>query len=164
MLLVEAWFQLLLESFLAKSHFETVKSMTDSHLPTSKSTLMVVDDNPDLVTIIRVMLADKVNVRYAYSGPQLFAGLEKEKTDLIILDVMLPQMDGLEVLRRLKGAPETASIPVILITALDQYVNILTGCEMGADEYITKPFTRTKLITSINRLLNGDQGQLVGSL
>jgi len=139
--------------------------MTDAHFLSIKSTVMVVDDEPELFTIVRLMLEqEEFNVRYAYSGPQLFAGLEKEKTDLIILDVMLPQMDGLEVLRRLKGAPETSFIPVILITALDQYVNILTGCKMGADEYITKPFTRTQLITSINRLLNGEQGHSLESL
>ncbi len=138
--------------------------MTDLNFPASKSTITVVDDDHEIVTLLQVMLEQKgFNVRCAYSGPQLLAGLEEQNPDLIILDVMMPEMDGLEVLRRLKGAPQTSSIPVILLSALDQEQNILTGYKMGADHYITKPFTRTQLMTGINRLLSGDQGHFVES-
>ena len=138
--------------------------MTDSHSPASKSTIMVVDDNPEIVSILQFMLKQKdFNVICAYSGLQLLAGLEEQKPDLIILDVMMPEMDGLEVLRRLKGSPETSSIPVILLTALDRYENVLSGYKVGADYYITKPFTKTQLMTGINRLLNGDGGHSVES-
>ncbi len=94
---------------------------------------MVVDDEPELVKVVRVMLEEKeFNVTCAYSGPQALAGLEKQTPDLILLDTMMPEMDGLEVLRRLKAAPETSSIPIILLTALDEDEDILTGYEMGA--------------------------------
>ena len=130
--------------------------MTDSHFPASKRTIMVIDDNPDLVTIVRLFLEiGGYNEICAYSGPQLFAVLAKQKPDLILLDIMMPEMDGLEVLTRLKGNPDTASIPVILLTAKVQYEDVLGGYKLGADEYITKPFTRTQLMTSINRLLRG---------
>ena len=120
---------------------------------------MVVDDEPAIVTIHHIMLEQQgFIVRHSYSGPELFASLEEQKPDLIILDVMMPEMDGLEVLRRLKGALETSSIPVILLTALDRYVDKLTGYRMGADHYITKPFTRTQLMAGINCLLSGVQG------
>ncbi len=138
--------------------------MTDSHSPVSKRTIMVVDDDPEIVTLVSVILEQEgFNVRSANSGQQLFAGLEKEKPDLIILDVMMPVMDGLVVLARLKDAPETSSIPVILLTVLEQYQDIVAGYKTGADYYMTKPFTRTQLITGINRLLSRDQGDSVES-
>ncbi len=116
---------------------------------------MVVDDDQELVTIVRAILEQQgFIVRYSYSGPELFASLEEQKPDLIILDVMMPEMDGLEVLRRLKAAPETSSIPVILLTALDEYEDSLTGYKMGADYYIAKPFTKTQMMTAIDHLLN----------
>ena len=138
--------------------------MTDSHSPVSKRTITVVDDNPEIVALVRVILEQEgFNVRCANSGQQLFAGLEKEKPDLIILDVMMPVMDGLVVLARLKDAPETSSIPVILLTVLEQHEDVLAGYKTGADYYMTKPFTRTQLITGINHFLSRDQGDSVES-
>ena len=132
--------------------------MTVPNFPSTKSTIMVVDDDHELVTIVRIILEQKgFNVRYAYNGPQLFAGLDEHKPDLIILDIMMPEMDGLEVLTRLKANPDTSSIPVIFLTAKVQYEDVLGGYKMGANHYITKPFTRNQLITGINRLLGGDQ-------
>ncbi len=85
--------------------------MTDSPIPGSKRSIMMVDDNPEVVEVARITLEGKgFNVRCAYSGKDLFAGLEEQKPDLIRLDVMMPQMDGLEVLTRLKCNPATASI------------------------------------------------------
>ncbi|MBI4489698.1 MAG: response regulator [Deltaproteobacteria bacterium] len=120
----------------------------------AKKTIMVVDDNPDIVTIVKTILEGRgYSVQCAYSGLEVFTRLEEQKPDLIILDVMLPQMDGLEVLTRLKGAPDTSSIPVILLTAKVQYEDVLGGYKLGADYYITKPFTSTQLINGINLLL-----------
>ncbi len=138
--------------------------MTDSHSPVSKRTITVVDDDLEIVSLVRVILEQEgFNVRCAYSGKDLFAGLEKEKPDLIILDVMMPVMDGLVVLARLKDAPETSSIPVILLTVLEQHEDVLAGYKTGADYYMAKPFTKTQLITGINRLLSRDQGDSVES-
>jgi CheY-like chemotaxis protein len=141
-------------TFLATIDFEEGKSMTDSQPPARKSTIMVVDDEPELVTIVSLI---------AYSGQELFAGLEEQKPDLIILDIMMPQMDGLEVLTLLRDNPGTASIPVILLTAKMQYENILGGYKTGADFYIPKPFTKNQLLDGVNSILSLDQGQLVGS-
>ena len=138
--------------------------MTDSHSPISKRTITVVDDDLEIVSLVRVILEQEgFNVRCAYSGKDLFAGLEKEKPDLIILDVMMPEVDGLVVLARLKDAPETSSIPVILLTVLEQHEDVLAGYKTGADYYMTKPFTRIQLIAGINRLLSRDQGDSVES-
>ena len=126
---------------------------------------MVVDDNHDLVEVVRLTLESKgFNVRCAYNGQELFTGLEELKPDLIILDVMMPQMDGLKVLTRLKGDPGTASIPVILLTAKVQYEDVLGGYKLGADYYITKPFTKSQLLDGVNSILSRDQAQSVESL
>ncbi len=139
--------------------------MTDSHSPVSKKTIMVVDDNPDIVTIVKTILEVKgYGVQFAYSGQEVFNLLGELKPDLIILDIMMPEMDGLEVLTRLKGDAGTASIPVILLTEKVQHDDILGGYKMGADYYIKKPFTITQLMTGINRLLTKDQDLSVESL
>jgi len=119
-----------------------------------KRLITMVDDNPDIVTIVKTILEGKgYEVICASSGQELFSGLGDHKPDLIILDIMMPQMDGLEVLTRLKGATETSSIPVILLTAKVQYEDVLGGYKLGADYYITKPFTSTQLLNGINLLL-----------
>ena len=120
----------------------------------SAKTIIVVDDNPDIVNIVKTILEGKgYDVMCAYSGAELFTKLKEKKPDLIILDIMMPEMDGLEVLTRLKGVPETASLPVILLTAKVQYEDVLGGYKLGADYYITKPFTSTQLTNGINLLL-----------
>ncbi len=139
--------------------------MTDPLFEATKSTIMVVDDDPELVEIVRAILEQReFNVMCAYSGSQALAGLEKQKPDLILLDIMMPEMDGLEVLRRLKAALETSSIPVILLTALNQLKDISTGYKMGADHYIAKPFTKTQMMTAIDHLLSGDRRHSVECL
>jgi two-component system alkaline phosphatase synthesis response regulator PhoP len=115
---------------------------------------MVVDDNPDIITIVKTILEGKgYHVLSASSGQELLNLLTDQKPDLIILDIMMPEMDGLEVLGRLKAVTDTASIPVILLTAKVQYEDVLGGYKLGADYYITKPFTSTQLVNGINLLL-----------
>ena len=117
-------------------------------------TIMVVDDNPDIITIVKTILEGRgFTVFSASSGPELLSLLPTQKCDLIILDIMMPEMDGLEVLTRLKGKVETSTIPVILLTAKVQYEDVLGGYKLGADYYITKPFTSTQLVNGINLLL-----------
>ena len=120
----------------------------------TNKTIMVVDDNPDIITIVKTILEGKgYTVLSAFSGIELLNLLKNQKPDLIILDIMMPEMDGLEVLSRLKAVSETATIPVILLTAKVQYEDVLGGYKLGADYYITKPFTSTQLVNGINLLL-----------
>jgi len=120
----------------------------------TQRTIMVVDDNPDIITIVKTILEGKgYSVLSASGGQELLNLLTDRKPDLIILDIMMPEMDGLEVLGRLKAVTETASIPVILLTAKVQYEDVLGGYKLGADSYITKPFTSTQLVNGINLLL-----------
>ncbi len=123
-------------------------------LPASKRTVMVVDDNPDIVAVIRTILeVEGYGLQFAYSGQETFNLLGEQKPDLILLDILMPTIDGLEVLTRLKGHPDTASIPVILLTSMVQYKDVLIGYKRGASDYITKPFSNTQLVATINRLL-----------
>ncbi len=119
-----------------------------------KKNIMVVDDNPDIVTIVKTLLEVKgYKVQSAYSGQEVFNLLAKQKPDLIILDIMMPRMDGLEVLTRLKGDSNTRPIPVVLLTAKQPDEAILGGYDIWADSYITKPFTNPQLLNVINRLI-----------
>ncbi len=136
--------------------------MTDSPIPASKRTIMVVDDNVDIVAVIKTILeVEGYGVQSANSGQEAFNLLGEQRPDLILLDILMPTIDGLEVLTRLKGHPDTASIPVILLTSMVQYKDVLIGYNRGASDYITKPFTKGQLLEGINLVLGGDQGQLV---
>ncbi len=135
--------------------------MSESHPPASKKTIIVVDDNPDIVAIIKNILEKEgYLIQTAYNGMEVFSRLEEQKPDLIILDIMMPQMDGLEVLTRLKGTADSSTIPVILLTVMAQYGNVRGGYKLGADYYITKPFTSAQLINGINYVFSGDQKHL----
>jgi CheY-like chemotaxis protein len=117
-------------------------------------TVMVVDDDPDIMELVK-----KIVERSGYmaecvsSGEEVFKRLEGQKPDLILLDVVMPRMDGLEVLTRLKSQPNTSSIPVILLTGNGRYSDVLTGYQMGTDYYISKPFTSAQLLSGINLVL-----------
>jgi len=138
--------------------------MIDSPIPASKRTILVVDDNPDIMAVIRTILEmEGYVVQSAFSGQEAINLLEGQKPDLILLDIMMPQLDGLEVLTRLKGNPSTSSIPVILLTSRVEYEHVLEGYKKGAAYYITKPFTRHQLLVDINSILSKDQGDSVGS-
>lgn len=120
----------------------------------NNKTIMVVDDNPDIITIVRTILEGKgFNVLSASSGAECLETLKSQKPDLIVLDIMMPEMDGLEVLTRLKAMSEFSNVPIVLLTAKVQYEDVLGGYKLGADYYITKPFTSTQLINGINLLL-----------
>ena len=120
----------------------------------TKKTIMVVDDNADMVTVTKTILeARGYSVIAANSAEELFNRLEEQRPDLILLDIMMPQMDGLLALRQLRGNPDTSSIPVMLVTAKVRYQDILAGYQQGADYYLTKPFTSSQLVNGINILL-----------
>jgi len=131
--------------------------MADSNSPASKGTILVADDDPDIVALSKTILeGEGYVVQTAYNGLEVFSRLEEQKPDLIILDIMMPHMDGLEVLERLKGTAETSSIPVILMTVKIRQKDLVRGYKQGADYYIPKPFTfnGAHLINVINFLIN----------
>lgn len=126
----------------------------------TKKTILIADDDPDVVTVVKKILqGGGYEVRCAYSGREVLAWLQEERPDLIILDVKMPEMDGFEVLKRLKTDPATSSIPVILLTGKGQYQDILAGYQLGADYYMNKPFTGTQLINGIHLFLGEGDSQ-----
>ncbi|HEX9443502.1 MAG TPA: response regulator [Candidatus Binatia bacterium] len=117
-------------------------------------TVLVVDDSRTIAAILREALeGEGYRVRCVCSGEEALAHLEAETPDLIILDVLMPKMSGLEVLARIKAAPKTAPIHVIMLTASGRHEDILQGYKLGAEYYITKPFKQTELLHGIQLVL-----------
>ncbi len=105
-----------------------------------EATVLVVDDIATNIKVIAGMLAeDGYGVKVAISGKKALEIIPVHRPDLILLDIMMPEMDGFEVCRRLKADPATADIPVIFLTAKDQTGDIVGGLELGAVDYVTKP-------------------------
>ncbi len=132
--------------------------MTDMQFPVSKGIILVADDDPDIVAIAKTTL-EKTGyvVQTAGNGLEVFSRLEEQKPDLIILDIIMPHMNGLEVLERLKGTAETSSIPVILMTVKIRQKDLVRGYKQGADYYIPKPFTSSHLVNVTSFLLSKDK-------
>jgi CheY-like chemotaxis protein len=119
-----------------------------------KHKVLVVDDNPDSVAIMRGVLEGRgYDVAAAHSGTEALQFLKKEKVDLVLLEVMMPEMSGMEVLQRIKEDAGTGRLPVILVTAKTQDEDVLSGYQYGADYYITKPFTAKQLVYGIELIL-----------
>ncbi len=116
--------------------------------------ILVVDDIPANVKLLEARLtAEYFDVLSASSGPEALALLNRENVDIVLLDVMMPGMDGFEVCRQIKNNPARAHIPVILVTALDQASDRVKGLEAGADDFLTKPVGDTALITRVRSLV-----------
>lgn len=119
-----------------------------------KKSVLVIDDNQDILFIVTTMLEERgYQVECASTGPE---GLKQIKTltpDLVILDILLPEMDGMEVLKTIKENPDTSSIPVMLLSAKMKSKDIEAGYKARADYYVTKPFTSAQLINGISLLL-----------
>ena len=120
-----------------------------------KGKILVVDDEVYIVHILDFSLGmEGYEVVTALDGEEALAKSLEHKPDLIVLDIMMPKMDGYEVCKRLKADDATRSIPVILLSAKGRNVDQKMGFEAGAEDYITKPFSPRKLVERINALLN----------
>jgi putative two-component system response regulator len=110
--------------------------------PNQKQTVLVVDDAPENISLITSLLKELYKVKIATSGKKaLQIAFSAEPPDLILLDIMMPEMDGYEVCEHLKSDPQTLNIPVIFLTAKSDVDDEMKGLEMGAVDYITKPIS-----------------------
>jgi two-component system, cell cycle response regulator len=116
--------------------------------------ILVVDDLLPNIKLLEVRLtAEYFDVRTATNGPDAIAICERGDCDLVLLDVMMPGMDGFEVCRRLKESPSTAHLPIVMVTALDQPADRLRGLEAGADDFLTKPVNEVALLARVKSLV-----------
>ena len=116
--------------------------------------ILIAEDEPYILKMLDFRLkALGHEIIEAVDGGQALDLASKEKPDLVLLDVMMPVMDGFQVLRKLKSQEETKRIPVIMLTAKGQEKDIVTGLEAGAADYVTKPFSFAELIARVNRAI-----------
>jgi two-component system alkaline phosphatase synthesis response regulator PhoP len=120
----------------------------------SKGKILVVDDEVYLLQILDFSLgAEGYDVVTAEDGEQALNKAKAEQPDLIVLDIMMPKVDGYEACRKLKQDPSMKDVPVILLTAKGRDIDRKLGLEVGADDYITKPFSPNKLLEKIGSFL-----------
>src|SRR5688572_10458800 len=116
----------------------------------SKGTILVIDDEKDLVELVRSNLErDGFDVASANDGSTGLQQAKKTLPTLILLDIMMPGMDGLEVCREIRADSRTRSIPVIMLTARAEETDKVVGLELGADDYVTKPFSPRELVARV---------------
>ena len=126
----------------------------------AKGRILVVDDEIYIVHILDFSLGmEGYEVITALDGEQALEKARADKPDLIVLDIMMPKLDGYETCKILKGEPDTKDIPVILLSAKGRNVDQKIGFEVGADDYITKPFSPRKLVERINAILGQSSSQ-----
>src|SRR3989338_6691887 len=115
-----------------------------------KKKILVVEDAPHISRLVRFILEKNgFEVLQAFVGQEGMEMAKKEKPDLIILDVMMPNMDGFEVAKKLTGMEETKNIPIIMLSSAAQFKDKMKGIESGAIDYITKPFEKEELIAKV---------------
>lgn len=125
--------------------------------------ILIVEDEEDVMELIRYNLSkERFNCDTAYNGRQALEKAQATLPDLVLLDLMLPEVDGLEVCKKLKNSPKTEHIPIIMVTAKSDVTDIVTGLELGADDYITKPFSPKVLVARVRAVLRRKTTQVPG--
>lgn len=120
----------------------------------SKEKILVVDDEKDIVELLRYNLEKEgYKISSAFSGEECLENVKTDLPDLILLDLMLPEIDGLDVCKFLKNNAQTSHIPIIMLTAKGEETDIVLGLELGADDYITKPFKIRELLARVKAVL-----------
>lgn len=120
-----------------------------------KPKILVVDDEPDVIDLLAMNLKSAgYAVLIAEDGATALDKARSESPDLIILDLMLPQMPGLEVCKALKSEPSTKRIPIIVLSAKSEEVDKIVGLELGADDYVTKPFSPREVVLRVKSVLS----------
>ena len=116
--------------------------------------ILVVDDNQQNLELLQAYLEDiDCETAAAYDGPQALEMIAKKKHDLVLLDIMMPKMSGFEVCRRIKNDPQTEDIPIIMVTALNEFGDIERGIDSGTDDFLSKPVNKLELLTRVKTML-----------
>ena len=122
-------------------------------------TILVVDDDKQIVRLVRAYLEQAgYQVLVAYDGDTALQSIRRDRPDLIVLDLMLPDKDGWEITRLVRGDPSVARRPIIMLTARVEDTDRIVGLEMGADDYITKPFNPREVVARVRAVLRRMEG------
>lgn len=123
-------------------------------MPATSKKVLIVEDEHDILKLVTLYL-EKEGFRplTAMNGREALKKVKEDKPDLVILDLMLPEIDGLEVCKRLRSVPETAMLPILMLTAKAEESDTIVGLELGADDYVTKPFSPKALVARVKALL-----------
>jgi len=128
----------------------------------AKDKILAIDDEEDILELLRFNLTKEgYQVRSASTGEEALSLARSERPDLVLLDLMLPGIDGLEVARRLKADPITRNMPIVMLTAKGEESDIVAGLELGAEDYITKPFSRKVLVARLRAVLRRKEEKAV---
>lgn len=121
---------------------------------TTSKKILIVEDDADIRQLVRLYL-DREGFRtlQAATGTEALRMVKADKPDLLVLDLMLPEIDGIEICKRVRNAPETATLPIIMLTAKAEEADTVVGLELGADDYVTKPFSPKSLVARVKALL-----------
>jgi DNA-binding response OmpR family regulator len=119
----------------------------------AKKKIVVADDEQIILTTLTILLDERYSVYTAVNGSEAVALTEKEAPDLVIMDIVMPVMDGYQACRRLKAERKTSAIPVLMLTAKDGLDSVLEGFNAGADSYMIKPFTTAMLLAKIKDMI-----------
>jgi DNA-binding response OmpR family regulator len=123
-----------------------------------RKNVLIVDDEPHIVNLIKLSLnKDKYNVTGAYSGREALMHIDKQLPDLVVLDLMMPGVNGYEICKALRENPKTRDVPVLILSAKSQMNDKLHAIDVGADDYMTKPFDPMELVKRIKLNLNMSQ-------
>lgn len=118
--------------------------------------VLIVDDEPNIVAALEFLLHKSgYEVRVAPNGEDALVQLDAFKPDLVLLDVMMPKVSGYEVCQRMRAQPKWRGIKIVMLSARGREVEVSKGMSLGADLYVTKPFSSTELVATIDRLLSG---------
>ena len=146
-----------LEDYVPMSIEEINSNITVTETHSSLPTLLIIDDEKDMRLFLQKAFINTYNVVLAVDGEEGLEKLAEAKPQLVISDVMMPKLNGYQVCERIKSTPETCHIPVILLTALSDTENKIEGLELGADDYISKPFSIKHLEVRIKKLIESKQ-------
>jgi two-component system, OmpR family, alkaline phosphatase synthesis response regulator PhoP len=116
--------------------------------------ILIVDDEPNIVLSLEfLMKREGFQAEVAADGEAALEAITRSKPDLVVLDVMLPRLDGFEVCRRIRADPDSRSVKVLMLTAKGRETEVARGLALGADAYVTKPFSTRDVVAQIRRLL-----------
>jgi DNA-binding response OmpR family regulator len=134
------------------SHFNPLKASCMS------KKILIVDDEPSIIVPVQFLMEQNgYYVMVAFSGEEAMEIIAEKKVDLILLDIMLPVIDGFEVCQRVRENPQWNKIKIILLTALGSDANVEKGLALGADAYITKPFSNVDIVEKVKELLENSE-------